>query len=228
MKKILISDYDDTFFTNESELLKNMETINSFRKKNNLFVIATARSWNSIKEEIKKYNIKYDYILCNMGAGIFDNKGNKLYANYISKKEKEEFEKILERSNTYSLKTTRFGIPDEQEKDSSEVVGYKFKGDVESLEELKNKVDSKFPFFEITLKKEQEKLFINHKTNTKENGIKKLYDLLPKDDYKIITIGDDDVDYNMIKIYDGYRMEKSSELLSKNVEKKAKAVREII
>ena len=71
-------------------------------------------------------------------------------------------------------------------------------------------------------------MFLNYKLNTKENGIEKLIDFLPKNDYKIITVGDDDVDFNMIKKYDGYRMENSSELLNENIDKKVCSIAELL
>ena len=64
--------------------------------------------------------------------------------------------------------------------------------------------------------------------NTKENGIEKLVGFLPENDYKIITVGDDDVDFNMIKKYDGYRMENSSELLNENIDKKVGSIAELL
>ena len=78
MKKILISDYDDTLFTDEITLKSNIEKIKNFQKCGNIFVIATSRSLWSMMEEIQKYKIPYDYLFVNVGAGIFDNKGKNL------------------------------------------------------------------------------------------------------------------------------------------------------
>lgn len=42
------------------------------------------------------------------------------------------------------------------------------------------------------------------------------------------TVGDDDVDFVMLKNYNGFRMENSSELLMKNIKKSTKSVEELI
>ena len=67
---MLISDYDGTLNVNDDLLFKidlklNINAIKEFRCKGNIFVISTARGYNSIKEEIVKYNIPYDYLTCN-------------------------------------------------------------------------------------------------------------------------------------------------------------------
>lgn len=231
MKKILVSDYDDTFFTNVSEIYENIEKIKEFQNKGNLFVITTSRSWKSIKEEINKYHIPYDYVCCNTGAGIFDKHETQIYANFITPEEKQKVEEILEKEiiiPKVDLKITRYGIPDEQEKKSNQIVGYKIKGDKYKLEQLKNNLSDIFPNFQLYFKKEQGKLFLNNKANTKEKAIEELFKFLPKDNYHVITVGDDDVDYNMIKKYDGYRMDKSSELLTNSIHKTVYSITELL
>ena len=42
MTKILISDYDDTLYTDEISLKNNITQIGKFREKGNLFIIATS------------------------------------------------------------------------------------------------------------------------------------------------------------------------------------------
>ena len=41
-------------------------------------------------------------------------------------------------------------------------------------------------------------------------------------------MGDDDVDFEMLKNYNGFRMENSSDLLMKNIKKSTKSVEELI
>ena len=84
MKKILVSDYDNTFYTNEEQLYKNIENIKKFQEEGNIFVISTSRSWKSIKKEIDEYKIPFDYLCCNTGGTIFDNKGSSLFVGNIS------------------------------------------------------------------------------------------------------------------------------------------------
>ena len=72
--KILVSDFDNTFFT--SRIDNNVDLVNKFRDEGNLFIIATGRPIYLIKPEIEKHNIKYDYLICNDGAVIFDEEDN--------------------------------------------------------------------------------------------------------------------------------------------------------
>lgn len=227
MKKILISDYDDTLFTDEITLKSNIEKIKNFQKCGNIFVIATSRSLWSMMEEIQKYKIPYDYLFVNVGAGIFDNKGKNLYVNYISYEEKQNIENVLK--NYPDLSITRYGIQEEQLPNSQEIVGYKIKGDIRNLETIYEIFKNKLEKFELILKKSENKLFLNHKDNTKEKAIKTLIELFPEyKNYEVITVGNDDVDYKMLQLYDGYRMINSSELLLKNIKKIVNSVGELV
>ena len=227
MAKLLISDYDDTLFTDEQSLKENIKKIKEFQKQGNIFTIATSRSLTSIMDEINKYNIPYDYLFVNVGAGIFDNLGNNLYVNFISKEEKEEIEKILEKYE--NLKITRYGIIEEQEKTSTQIIGYKIKGELNHLDCLYNTFTDKLKNFEVVFKRSEGKLFLNHKNNTKEQAINKLIEKFPKyKDYEVITVGNDDVDFGMLQLYDGYCMKNSSELLLKNIRKIVSSVGELV
>ena len=81
MKKILVTDYDNTFFQNEEELYNNIQMENKFMDDGNIFVIATGRSFLDISTEIKKYNIKFDYLIINHGSTIVS-KDNEVLFNY--------------------------------------------------------------------------------------------------------------------------------------------------
>ena len=39
MKKILVSDYDNTFYINDNDIKNNIKKVETFRNKNNIFVI---------------------------------------------------------------------------------------------------------------------------------------------------------------------------------------------
>lgn len=83
---LLVSDYDGTLKSNEKNLIKNIYEIKKFMN-NNLFCIATGRPYSSIKKEINKYNIPYDYLICNNGLNIFDNYDNLLYSKCFNEEE---------------------------------------------------------------------------------------------------------------------------------------------
>ena len=84
MKKILVSDYDRTFYLNKEGIKKNIEAVEKFRKNGNLFVIATGRSFLDFKKKQYKYHFDYDYVILNHGATILDRKGHILDNNVIN------------------------------------------------------------------------------------------------------------------------------------------------
>lgn len=231
MKKILVSDYDNTFYTTEKQLYENIENIKKFQEKGNIFVISTSRSWKSIKKEIDEYKIPYDYLCCNTGGTIFNNKGSSLFVGNVKSSIIDRVENILTELNLKDISITRYGIYKEYEEKINEILGYKIKGNKSDIENLKKQLEGVLTNeFEIILKNEEKysKLFLNYKLNTKESGIEKLIQILPKNDYNIITVGDDDVDYNMLKKYDGYRMNNSSKLLIENINKTVNSISELI
>lgn len=231
MVKILVADYDNTFYTDENQLNKNIESIKEFQKNGNLFVISTSRSWKSMKKEIDTYKIPFDYLCCNTGGSIFNHDGDLLYMGNVDDDILNKTENILYNYNDKDYTITRYGIYKEYDEKIDKLLGYKIKGDKTKLEKLKDILENDLnKDFQVVLKNEEDysKLFLNYKLNTKENGIEKLVDFLPKNNYKIITVGDDDVDFNMIKKYDGYRMENSSELLNENIDKKVSSVFELV
>ena len=231
MKKILVSDYDNTFYTTELQLRKNIESVKKFRNDGNIFVISTSRSWYSMKQEIDKYNIPFDFVCCNTGGVIFDNHANLLCAKFLSKDEIDEVENLLNSFGNKDLEIIRYGVFEDQKLDSSDILGYKIKGSYGDLKVIKTVLENQLnDIFHVILKANgnDAKIFLNQKMTTKEDGIEKLKEFLPKVDYHIITVGDDDVDLNMLKFYDGYRMEHSSSALINQIVKKVFSISELM
>ena len=83
--KLLVSDYDGTIFDQDciKDTRKNIDAIKRFKDKGNMFAIATARIFPSIKSQIEKFNIPYDYLICCNGGCVFDKNDNLLYSNPI-------------------------------------------------------------------------------------------------------------------------------------------------
>jgi len=80
---LLVSDYDDTFNNSVVSVEENIEAIKSFISNGNIFTIATARDYRSIKGEINKYKIPYSYLITNNGATLFDNNDKILHFTLI-------------------------------------------------------------------------------------------------------------------------------------------------
>ena len=76
MKKVLVSDYDQTFYLNDYDIEINKKEVKKFRDKGNIFIIATGRSFFDFKNKVNAYNIEYDYVILNHGATILDKDDN--------------------------------------------------------------------------------------------------------------------------------------------------------
>ncbi len=61
-KKIIISDYDQTFYINDEDIERNKVAVSKFEEKGNLFIIATGRSYLDFKNKVEAYNINSYYV----------------------------------------------------------------------------------------------------------------------------------------------------------------------
>lgn len=95
MRKILVSDYDGTFYINDEDIERNIRRVKKFQEKNHVFIIATGRSYHDFKEVLQEHKIPYDYLIINQGATILDSKDH-VIANYpIEDSVKEQLIKEL-------------------------------------------------------------------------------------------------------------------------------------
>lgn len=70
MKKIVVSDYDNTFYRNDDDIEKNKLKVKEFMELSNIFIIATGRSYLDFMEKEDLYKIKYNYLILDHGATI--------------------------------------------------------------------------------------------------------------------------------------------------------------
>lgn len=97
MKKLLLSDYDQTFYIDEEKIKFNCEAINHFRELGNLFSIVTGRNYESIKEEVEKYQIPYDYLSCVDGSSLYNSDNNLIRSYLLNEKECVKLKERLDR-----------------------------------------------------------------------------------------------------------------------------------
>lgn len=214
MKKIIISDYDNTLYTDETNLLKNIEKIKEFRQKGNLFVIATGRSYQSLKVKIDEYSIPFDYIILSHGTVIL-NKDKKLILSYEIKKEIIEnilqeitrFKNVIKSTKLFDVfkddvkeitkSITKLRILTKTYEDALEISKYvnlNFSKDIKSYA-IKT---TKYIFVEI--------ISIN---TDKSKAIEELLKIENIGNDEIYTIGDGSNDIEMIEKYNGYGMTNS-------------------
>ena len=216
MKKMLVSDYDGTFYTDEDNVKLNVEEVEKFRRLNNLFVIATGRSYYDFGKKKKKYDIKYDYLVINHGATIL-NKEEETISNYvIDENVKLDLVKELDLQDQETMFAcsgleSRVSIKNknitkinkkyrtlEEAKEINDYINKKYKDKVESyLLPTSNAVE-----------------VISAKTN-KAKAVQELSNLENIKQENVYTIGDSYNDVEMVEKFNGYAMENAKEEVKK-------------
>ena len=200
--KLLVSDYDGTFYTSDKKIKLNIEAINKFRENGNKFAIATGRNYNSIKKQIDKYDIKYDYLICNNGLIIFDSINNIIDSLVLSKSNLEHVlnyiknTKNIEEYKLYNL----YSSTKELENILEVYIKFIRKQDCETCKNILEK-----SMENLSCYIEKNKIFIGCKATKASaiNFIKQKENISIKDIY---TIGDNENDLEMLIKYFGYRM----------------------
>ncbi len=222
--KVLISDFDGTLYINEDDVKNNAKKIEDFRKGGNIFIISTARNYSAIKKACLKYNIDVDYFFCDIGATILDNDGKVLYSEYIKEFERKKIEEILEKYSK-EMVIDRYGTNDRQAKGEKGIVEYKIKGNINDLSKLKQIIDKEIK--DVRTQVTEDSRFIIH-TSTKEKVIETFIKNTNIEKGSIYTVGDELDDLEMLKKYNGYRMEHCNELVGDTISNKVASVSELI
>lgn len=223
--KILISDYDGTFYneTNKTSIQKNIDEVKRFKENGNKFGFATGRNFLSIKKEIEKYNIPYDFLICNNGATIFDEKDHILFFYPI---DMQAIMKTLKYFDQLGI-TTDIKLIDvygQETYNYYEVVEIFCKIKVKNLSDL-NKIKEElsflksFSFLHILILSEQ---------IDKIDGIEYLKSRYSLDEKDIYTVGDERNDIEMLQKYNGHKMLFSNPALYNKGIKTTTSVRSLI
>lgn len=227
--KMLVSDYDSTFYINEDDIKRNVQAVDCFMK-NNYFVIATGRSYLDFIKKKKKYSINYNYLIINHGATIIK-ENDVIYNSYIDNEIKDKLIEKIDFSapvnyfccslldSRVSLNTkniTKINIEYSKEEEAHEVY--------EML--LRDKEVS--DFINIFLVCSNKALEIVAKNTDKVNAVKYLQDFLSLDGEDVYVIGDNYTDYLMIKKYSGYCMKNSVDKIKKVAIKEYNSVSDLV
>ena len=193
---MLVSDYDDTL---NIEKEKNLKYIKKFMK-NNIFVIATGRSYISIKQRLKidMNGLMPDYLITNHGATILNNKNEVINTHFIEKEIVNKILTLIDKKITYKINF--YGTKKFNENINKIMLIFK---SIDEATDTFNKIkkanlvtvylinrEGKFPKVEI----------INKKVN-KAKAIEFIEKL--ENPSKIEVIGDGTQDIEMIKKYNG-------------------------
>lgn len=230
MKKILVSDYDETFYLNDEDIKNNISLLNNYSDKI-LFIIATGRSYFDYLKKKEKYNIKSDYVILNHGATIME--GNYvLYNEPICENIKNELIKLLQK-----FKICKFfccaGLDSRVSYTTNNLtkihVNYGNECIAKNMYELlTNKYSDYINCFFVS---KNTALEIVSKNADKKNAILKIIEEKKLNKCEIYTVGNGDTDYEMLKYFNGYKMQKCSQKISqldiKSVSKVSDLIREM-
>lgn len=79
MSKMLVSDYDQTFYLSDQDIEINKIYVNEFMDAGNIFVIATGRSYFDFHNKLDIYKFKLNFVILNHGATIIDRNDKMLF-----------------------------------------------------------------------------------------------------------------------------------------------------
>lgn len=203
--KLLVSDFDDTLFYeyDKDRYLKNVEKIKEFVNKGNMFIIATGRSFENLKRDIKGLDIPYSYLVCNDGAVIYDRENNIVFQNNISDSLVEELYDLLLKSNVFSnvVINDNYGEVNFLSETNNGIVATH--QNYEEANELKNYIIKKYENVKVYVMGEY--FTIRSGVTSKGMAIKYLIDNHIKiNNNNVYAVGDHVNDISMFQMFNGY------------------------
>ena len=228
MRKLLVSDYDQTFYINDEDIEKNKIAVNEFRKKGNIFVIATGRSYADFMKKKNQYNIECDYLIINHGATILDKKDNIIFNEKIPNEilDSLKFDLHIENSERNFCCSILESRVDFEYKNLTKIhVKY---NDLEYSNKILKKLEEKYNSFLNSYLVSGNSIEIISKNANKSKVIKLLSKKIEIGQEKIYTIGDGYSDIEMVKDYNGYAMKESVNELKNVALEEIESVRDLI
>lgn len=228
MRKVLASDYDNTFYLNDEDIEVNKKAIREFRNAGNVFVIATGRSYMDLLKKVNAYNLIYDYAIIDHGAGIIDGSANVIDSVFIEDSIVPSIKNDLRLETSISnfccsLFDSRVGF---DHKNLTKIdVKYSTKEEAWAVnEEINKKYGDQVISYFLTSNAIE---IISNKTN-KSHAIGVLADMLNIAKENVYTIGDGYSDMEMIRDFNGYRMEDSVDGLKEMTSRSVASVSELV
>lgn len=221
---ILATDFDRTFYINNSDLRKNIGASIKFMEKN-MFIIATGRSYNDF-QDLTKGTIKANYYVYNYGATIIKD-DKELINYYIDDNLIDELKKIIDFDNlkyfACSRKESRVDINHE----NITKINVSFQDNLvakKACDYINDNFNGKLNAYIPSHRNQIE--IVSFKAN-KKNAIEYIMNRENIDKSCIFTVGDSVSDYEMIKNFNGYAMENANDSVKKAALKEVKSVSEI-
>ena len=228
MKKMLVSDYDQTFYLNDEDIEINKKEVKKFRDKGNIFIMATGRSFLDFKNKVNMYDLVYDYVILNHGATILDKNDNIIFNfpiyNEVIGNIKNEI--CLDKSIKNFCCSGLESRVNFNHSDLTKIhVEYDTKDNAVKVNKTINNKYSKYVIsYHITSNFIE---IISSKTN-KSNAIKLLTKKLNIDNSSVYSIGDGYSDIEMVKDFNGYCMLDSVNELKQVAISEVKSVSDLV
>ena len=215
--KMLVSDYDQTFYLNDQNIKINIDMVEQFRKAGNKFVIATGRSYMDFKEKVNLYNINYDYAILNHGAIILDNKDKIIAEYFINEKIVSNVKKDLNSEKSiknFCCSTFESRINFNSNYNPLTKIYSKYESKEYAMY-INNKINKNYSEYVNSYYVSTNAVEVISKEINKSKAIKLLANSLKLNQSSIYTIGDGYSDIQMVKDYNGYAMFNSIDELKK-------------
>lgn len=227
-KKILVSDYDQTFYLNDEDIEKNKIAINRFREKGNIFVIATGRSFFDFKNKSDLYDIDYDYVIINHGATVLNKNNNITYNFSINNEIINELKQDLEIEKsikTFCCSELESRVDFDYKNLTKIHVKY---NDKETAMTINDKINKKYDKYINAYFVTGNAIEIIAKETDKSFAIELLLKDLEVSKNCVYTIGDGYSDIEMIRNFNGYCMKESVDELKILAEKEYESVSSLV
>lgn len=212
--KILVSDFDDSFYTKDYSIEEAVKKIKEFRNKGNKFILATGRSVTNLLKELSNYDpYIYDYLLCNDGSIIYDSNLSELFRDDLIHENRHGIVMMLNASDAVTKVTIDNGYDFLENPDSEGVrlIGTLNTEKRDEAIKLLNEVLDKYKDYTGYLSNYYMMILNNYMD--KGYALNKLCELenINKDD--IYTLGDEVNDYQLLRDFKGYAVEGANKIL---------------
>jgi len=222
--KVVVSDL--TYFLTFDEMKRNVDAINEFVKKGNVFILATSKAMNYLAEDLSMINLDCEYYICNNGAVIFDRYFNVVYRKDIKQElVRPIYNQLLDDDNTLeAFIDTSHGYAKDTNKSANGIVAHIHKPYKANI--LLEKICRKYPEVHGYI----DDIFMNiiDANVDKASAVKHLINSYNYAKENVIVTGMNIGDYNLIKEYKGYTFENSVDDLKTISIETVKDVKELI
>lgn len=230
MKKLLVSDYDGTFYVDDESIKHNIHKVKEFRNKGNIFAIATGRSFYDFIEKLKQFDIEYDYLIINHGASLLNKNHNLIKNYYIDNKVKQDIKNefnLVDGKNIFTCKCLESRVSINEKNITKIHIEFKTK---EKLIKIKDILNTKYKHLvnSYLITGLNNCIEVTSLNSEKSIAIKEIAQIEDIKQNNIFTIGDSFNDLKMLETFNGFCMQKSEELIKQKITRKCTSVEEII